>query len=549
MSALVILAGSLLVLLNTWHRFSEPSANRSSTTAIRYYLAAAFYCLWGLFFYATLIIVVDASPESARKALTDLLESTDLSSVSSVLPLPILVALLMTVLLPKVPSIASADGWVREQIEHMASIPYEVRRLAAELERSEAPGSSVTFTIPPAVQERVRQRLQTQEFASVHIRFEGGSDMAVMWTKASALVLAVADWRADPKLAIACETCATSIDEIVQLHEDLGPRVRRCLRALSGGHAEPGDPEASGIFSEYTGEVERQVKTLLGTIYRTVAAATLRCELTHQGRMARLAKLGFHFEEGLSTAPMTVGHRLGALYAGLVTGILVLKIAMKYVKPAWWTGYPHTMALSVLVPLIYVIAVLWAIFLKRSWGGTTRPRGEPRPFLAYLLSGLLAAASNLPIALGLAFLYHPPVDNGDVTDALKKSLVWMLLSLTSAATTAFLIDDQPRSLARRFAGRWSEGAVQGIVTAMIAFLVGRVLFETGLDTHLTLPQLVPVAGAIGFALGVFVPTWYRTPAPRQARRAAESARRRRRVRRPHRLVVAERPALPSRAAA
>src|SRR6266849_3533457 len=140
MGALVILIGSLLVLLYTWHRFSEPSVNRSSTTAIRYYLAAAFYCLWCLFIYATLVIVLSASPESATKSLLELMPS-ELNKFAPGLPLPILVALLLTVLLPKVPAIAHADGWVREQIEYMASIPDEVRRLSAELERSDAPGS------------------------------------------------------------------------------------------------------------------------------------------------------------------------------------------------------------------------------------------------------------------------------------------------------------------------------------------------------------------------------------------------------------------------
>ena len=185
MSALVILAGSLLVLLYTWHRFSEPSANRSSTTAIRYYMAAAFYCLWGLFIYATLVIVLAASPDSASRTLQGLIP-TDLKSFTAGLPLPILVALVLTMLLPKVPAIAYADGWVREQIEYMASIPYEVRRLAAELERSDVPGSGVTFALAPAAQERVRQRMQAQEVAPARVRLAGGSDLAAMWTKTSA---------------------------------------------------------------------------------------------------------------------------------------------------------------------------------------------------------------------------------------------------------------------------------------------------------------------------------------------------------------------------
>lgn len=489
--------------------------------------------------YATLIIALAAAPEPVRAALLGLLKNVDLGSLSPILPPEILVALLVTVLLPKVPVIAAADSWVREQIEYMASIPYEVRRLAAELERSDVPGSGVTFTIPPTVQERVRQQVQAHELPA---GVPGGSNLTSMWTKVSALVGALADWRTDSRLASVCHTCAVSIDEIVQVHEDLVPRVRRCLRAGNAVPVAASGSGTSGAFTDYVDEVERQVKTLLGKAYRTLAAATLRCELSHRGRMARLTKLGFRFEEALDSAPILVAHRLTALYAGLAVGFFAVKLTLAHGKVGQGPGYPLTVALAVAVPLTYVVAVLWAIFLKRSWGGVTRPRGEARPFDAYLLSGLLAAASNLPIALGLAVLSHHVHGSREalnVLDALAKSMVWLLLSFTTAATTAFLIDDQPRALPRQRGGRWSEGAVQGVVTAAIAFLVGNILIDAGLDTavNLKLHHLVPIAGAIGFTIGVFVPTWYRTPARRQTRQA----------RRPHRLVVAPTP--PSRAAA
>jgi hypothetical protein len=548
MSGLAIVPGAVLVFLYTWHRFSEPSANRSSTTAVRYYLAAAFYCLWGLFVYATLIIALAASPESARKALIELVSTVGLGSLSSFLPAEILAAVLVTVLLPKVPVIASADGWVRQQIEYMASIPYEVRRLAAELERSDMRESGVTYRMPAATEVRVRERMQAHELAP---GTTGEIDLGSTWTKVSALVVALADWRTDSRLASVCHTCAVAIDEIVQAHEDLVPRVRRCLR-VGGGTPTAVASGSSPASAEYAEEVERQVKTLLGKVYHALAAATLRCDLTHHARAARLAKLGFRFDDSLHSTPIVVAHRLTALYAGLAFGFFVVKVILGHLFPPTpgyaSPGYRFILALSVAVPLTYVVAVLWAIFLKRSWGGTTRPRSEARPFIAYLLSGLLAAASNLPIALGLSVLAAHMHGQLQLLEALAKSMVWLLLSFVTAATTAFLIDDQPRAFARRWVGRWSEGAVQGIVTAAIACLVGILVNDItpAAAEKIDLRQLIPVAGAIGFTVGVFVPTWYRKPVRRQPRRTNERVRRRRRVHRAPSLAVAERPTASSR---
>jgi hypothetical protein len=48
----------------------------------------------------------------------------------------VVVALLLTVLLSKVPALAALDDFVRTRLQHMADIPHEVRRLAVELKRA-----------------------------------------------------------------------------------------------------------------------------------------------------------------------------------------------------------------------------------------------------------------------------------------------------------------------------------------------------------------------------------------------------------------------------
>jgi hypothetical protein len=311
-NVLAVLAGGFFVLVYAWHRFRNPSVNRSSTTAIRYYAAAVSYCLWSLALYALILAALTFSPDVAKTvsaAFATELYKLIVELRDQGVSYPLVVALLLTTLLPNIPVIAQADRRVREQLEHMAAIPYEVRRLTAALARSEFPLSGVAFGVSRSSQERVRQRLLEQDFRREDIIFNSGPDLRTLWTRVTVLIVHVEDWRSERKLAAFCESCMEGPDEIARVYEDLLPRVRRCFLALRASALDR-DNETRGAIAEYRVELDRQVRQLLQRLYRFVSAATLQCELTQKDRVQRLARLGFHFRPSWQPSPLLMTHRL-----------------------------------------------------------------------------------------------------------------------------------------------------------------------------------------------------------------------------------------------
>jgi hypothetical protein len=50
-----VLIGGIFVAFFAADRFNTPASNRSSTTAMRYYTAATFYCLFALLLYSVVV--------------------------------------------------------------------------------------------------------------------------------------------------------------------------------------------------------------------------------------------------------------------------------------------------------------------------------------------------------------------------------------------------------------------------------------------------------------------------------------------------------------
>ena len=116
-SEIEILFGVVLIIIYAMERFNSPTTVRASTTAYRYYLAALLYLLIYLLSFYTF---------TKYPQLLKYLEIGEETRESTV----IFVAMIFSLLVPKVPLISQLDERLRKYLHRLASIPFEAIRLS-----------------------------------------------------------------------------------------------------------------------------------------------------------------------------------------------------------------------------------------------------------------------------------------------------------------------------------------------------------------------------------------------------------------------------------
>jgi hypothetical protein len=482
-------------------------SSRSTTTAASYYTAVSLYCAIALGVYAFLLLfprlidrMVAMSPDLAESVPAWAKESPSL-----------LVALLLTVLLPKIPVLASVDDWFRRKLQRMAAIPNEVRRLGAELRRAR-------FHVDEARRKDVVDTLVKEGFDPGDALFDGGSTPHALWTKLSLLMREMEAWDADPRFASYVLTYPTVYNDLKDRYEQLLPKARKCfglLREL----AVTGDRERLGAaVSAYRDDVVDQTERLLKDVYTCISQAVLLCELTHRARVHQLSGLGFEME---ATPPR---HLSINQLMGLFTAVSVVFI-FGFVAMRGGRIDVQILVRALMIATIYCVAVWCAIYPKSRWSFARRRPGATRPWGSYLLSGALAAAVGALISLGvkLAELW----DMSAAWSLYRETSPWGIITFWTAYGVAFLADDEaddrPGATLAADRLRWAEGA--GLMLAMVpmGLLVHLALAETVKTQPLPpLGTAMALNAVLMFSIGCLVPSWYRD----SSREAAASRERR-----------------------
>ena len=194
------------------------------------------YCGIGVLVYGTLLF----SPSVLEKiwALVPQLDAGVPDALQQ--SPPVVVALLLTVLLSKVPALAALDDFVRTRLQHMAAIPYEVRRLAVELKRASfrPPARTSTRRSPPRSSPRGSRR-------PTPVRGRRHPPRALV--RLATLMRRVEAWEAEGGLREYFIECPGDLETLRERYEEMGVKVRRAYglagtggrdaRRAGGGHA------------------------------------------------------------------------------------------------------------------------------------------------------------------------------------------------------------------------------------------------------------------------------------------------------------------------
>jgi len=483
--------GALFVLLHAVTQFNKPPTNRTSTTAARYWAATLAYCALLVGFYVLLVV-----------ALGTQFFTQELGNTVKDLPTPLLAALLLTILLPTLPLLKDFDQWSRHWLQTIALIPHEARRLSTEMRRA-------SFSFTPTQKQHVLGELARQGFTSFEPRFEKSDTPEYVWTNVTALMLHLRDWETDRRFSGFLTAFSEDYERIKRQYEQLALKVRRwfaSVRDLSMAE----EMKAASLARYYQAELLEQCTELHQSLCIFVSHGILKCELTFSSRIARLRALGFvlavnHQKLTLNRIMLLFGSVSVVLLFGFVSaGALAGGDSMRTV-----------LTRTVMVAIIYSVAVCCAIVPKEWWPAARRAPDGDRPVAFYFLSSVVAGLASLPISFLFWFLITL-----DVTKAFEEWSVrypWVLLTFASAFITAWLADNETPAPGGRMRSRILEGGTQATVALLTSVLVRRWLGEMLPPTDPDLPPwplVLSLTPIIGFVIGFLVPTWYRE-APRE----------------------------------
>jgi hypothetical protein len=487
--------------------------SRSTTTAASYYTAVSLYGAIALGVFAFLLL----TPQALDRLVETAPEIGDAIAPWARQSPPLLVVLILTVLLPKIPLLSSMDEWFRRRLQRMAAIPQEVRRLSAELRRT-------PFRVSADRRQELMDAMVAKGFETGDVLFEDGTAPQHLWTKLSMLMHELDSWEADERFTSYVLTYPNEFTALRLRYEALVPRAAKCFSMLRELTTDPEPTKKGGAVYAYRDDLVHEIEALLKDVYEAVSHAILLCELTQRARVSQLIRLGF----GLDPEPprrLTLNELLG-LFTGMTVVYAIGFVMMPHGHGGGRGLDVKTFVLALMIAAIYCVAVWCAIAPKVRWRFARRSPTAGRPWGWYLLSGLMAASTGAVISyLSKLITFH-----GGAVKAWElywQTSPWAIMTFATAYALAFLADDEPmEGYGGLFAAsrlRWVEGVALTLVMVAAAWLVHELLLganETALEMRAAKPDMpvLPVRPlreielltvVIGFAIGSLVPSWYR----------------------------------------
>jgi hypothetical protein len=493
--------GAAVVLVYAADRFKTPRPTRWTTTFWRYWSAWCGYlvAMTGIFMLlGGAFTVIDAS------TLVTLLD-IEAAPIDAKLPGPVMSALLLTSLLPHVRVLRNIDSSVKEWFERVGNIPYEVRELSARLREAAYDPS------PPVLGNLVPQ-LGRFGVDPKWLK-EPSSTIKQPWAQVVTLFAQAQAWEGARGYARYFDENKAALNEIEAKLDSMGEVLQPlALAELDSSHE-------SALVPPIRKQIANDIAKLRKALFDYVSGGVLNEARNHAQRYTALTQLGF---TGLPTMRSPLSANDIVLVMGLVfLAILFIPlVARRFVDPVPLAGQ---MRLFILIPTIYAISVVAAIYPKSAWRFASREAGESRPVAAYAASAALAAIAAFVVALLLRFAFDAQGNvfqvlamPGAFAKAWATSLdrwPWQLSTFFVTVAIAWLADDWCDAKPEPAWLRWMEAVALCLICVALQWAVVQLfaaarnpMAEVMLE-HLGTTLAIPAV--IGAGIGWLVPHTYR----------------------------------------
>lgn len=503
-----ILFGASLIVIYAFDRFNTPSNVRASTTAGRYYMAIFLYLL----IYLVTFLVFTYYPGIAG-GLKEHLAANDIN-VDWVLvgffdpqdSKIIFVALVLSLLVPKLPVMSKIDKKLREFLHKLALIPYEAIRRSRDMQ-------AMDFEIPADDRENVESELESLGFKNTKIDLNPQDILIRGGLNVVHLISSIKSWEGESRFSCFMQDRS---DQYNRLQEHCKRYVSMMQNLLELNEQIEANPEIK-VLHETRRSFRRNMQVEREALYADtcdfISHAVLTCCLTNGNINKVTRELGFICDPNrMSKLVQTVNHTL-TLFSLLLIFVLISFILL--IGPN--VDIERTLLVVTMIVSIYSAAVVCALFPKQLWP-LFKYKNNVYPVCGYFLSGLMAMSSSLVISIffkTLVFAKEESVSGivapftlawGDFTTV---SYPWIIMSFIAAVSTAFLSDWTVLKSASIYKRRSLDAVFQSIILISGSVIVYLWLIDLELTRAPSLTRLMIVTGGIGFMIGFIVPSWYR----------------------------------------
>jgi len=515
-----ILFGAFLIVIYAWERFNTPSTVRTSTTAGRYFAASFIYLLIYLVTYY-LFTKYPNLPESI-KIDPAILEGLPIEPGDST---PVFIALLLSLMVPKIPLISQIDNRLRRFLHRLAAIPYEAIRLSKEIQQA-------NYLIPPRLRETLGQELIEWGFNAVDIRFDTADPIVQRWLSIASLMLQLKEWEQAHQFNTFIQDRNGEYKRIREHYKRLGHLAQHTFALELQAKEQPELEALQDALSKFRTNLYNEEKAIFAEICDFISHGVLKACFRSGSRNSALLNMGFHNLLSGERTGLSINHSIalfGLLLILLLVNFILLRPTGAFIE--------HMLLKATMIVSIYSTAVIFAVLPKKHGAFFRYAEGGFYPTLGYLVCGLMAAGTSLGISLffnALIATSNPevpdmPVALGEAWSRFTdRSYPWLLMSFATAITLSFLIDW--RRLQRLSTGwrRVAEGVMLVLVLGAAVTLVQHWISSLvqhnpdclaaardGARDLCRLPDMrmgLSVSAIIGSVLGYLVPTWYRSSA-------------------------------------
>ena len=494
--------GGIFVALYAFERINTPKISLETTTAERYWSMVLAYVAASLVLYFTLAMSLGLVGLQTLKQFEILPGSINETSP------PVLMALLLTVLLSKIPGLSKIDEAVRREFRNRASMSRIAGNLSHLLERS-------PMQLKASQQAAIVATLKGQGIGADDAVFIDNGSPQYVWTRISVLLTILRRWRTEPEYANFVNAFRAEWEALIEEAERCEAKAIRCFRLSKV----PGDDAAlssalKDCSRHYSLQLDELLKRVSGFMGRGIAHV---CGNRPERLRQALVEIGLDVR---SDVGYTVHQIAFVILMALGVSVLIpLLINLVIGTDTRLGSYVFKVAAG------YTIAALVVLHLHYRYAASASDNAV-RPWARYLAAGVVTLLISVPLVL----IYDTLVRH-EVASVFSRFInfgyVYHLRPLALAVLLAYLIDTRVPANQQR-AWQWKETAATATCMAVVSGVIWLLLENIRLahpEYNVRVPHaptMMLSAAVLGAMIGYWLPTSTRRVAERLPHRDTTS---------------------------